>query len=100
MGLGADEKDISYLSKHWFVSFHLYLKKIVFRWSSPRKLHAGLASCFGGSEPQVWVLLLSEHEPLYEVQVQGVAELHPEPPVRSGFGDNSGSTVGCTETAQ
>ena len=31
MGLGADEKDTSYLSKHWSVSFRLYLKKIVFR---------------------------------------------------------------------
>ena len=31
MGLGADEKDTLYLSKHWSVSFRLYLKKIVFR---------------------------------------------------------------------
>ena len=27
MDLGADEKDILYLSKHWFVFFCLYLKK-------------------------------------------------------------------------
>ena len=30
MGHGPDEKDISYLSKYWSVSFRLYLKKIVF----------------------------------------------------------------------
>ena len=28
---GPDEKDISYLSKYWMVSFYLYLKEIVFR---------------------------------------------------------------------
>ena len=31
MGHGPDEKDISYLSKYWSISFRLYLKKIVFR---------------------------------------------------------------------
>ena len=31
IGHGPDEKDISYLSKHWSISFCLYLKEIVFR---------------------------------------------------------------------